>query len=52
MEMLRWGRKDTETGAEWTELWGLDDILSLFGFPEDPDKQISTVILKGVYEDS
>ena len=51
-EFLRWGRKDVKTGQEWTEIWGLDDILSLFGFPEDPDKAISTVVLKGIYEDS
>lgn len=49
--VLKWGRKNVDTGNEWTEIWGLDDILSLFGFPDDDDKLIPTTIVKGIYED-
>jgi len=49
---LQWGRKDTVTGLEWVEIWGLDDVLSLFGFPEDDGKPIRTTLLRGVYEDN
>jgi FMN phosphatase YigB (HAD superfamily) len=48
---LQWGRREVETGLEWVEIWGLDDVLSLFGFPEDEEKLIKTTLLKGVYED-
>lgn len=48
---LQWGRRELETGLEWVEIWGLDDVLSLFGFPEDEDKLIKTTLLQGVYED-
>jgi hypothetical protein len=30
-----WGRRDTARGLDWVEIWGLDDVLTLFGFPED-----------------
>lgn len=46
-EMMHWGRKDLLTGREWVEIWGLDDALQLFGFPEDPDKPIATTYLRG-----
>lgn len=48
---LQWGRREIETGLEWVEVWGLDDVLHLFGLPDDPDKLVRTTILKGVYED-
>lgn len=48
---LQWGRREVETGLEWVEIWGLDDVLSLFGFPDDESKLLSTTLLKGVYED-
>ena len=49
---LQWGRREIETGLEWVEIWGLDDMLSLFGFPDDESKLIKTTLLKGVYEDN
>ena len=58
---MRWGRRslnrtvtmpDGSTAPlEWYELWGLDDLLYLCGLPEDPDKQVRTTYLRGVYED-
>ena len=49
---LQWGRREVETGLEWVEIWGLDDVLSLFGFPDDDSKLLKTTLLKGVYEDN
>jgi len=43
-ELLHWGRRDTATGLQWYELWGLDDILTLFGFPDDDDDDDDKVI--------
>lgn len=45
------GRKDLTTGAEWTELWGLDDVLHMFGFPDDQTKMVRTSRIRGAYED-
>ena len=39
------------SGMEWVELWGLDDILFLFGFPDDPDKPIRTTYIRNVLDD-
>ena len=63
---MQWGRRDLARPAsgsaasegldskrlEWIELWGLDDILFLFGFPEDPTKQIRTTYIKNVLDDN
>mmetsp|Transcript_14122 Transcript_14122/g.23494 ORF Transcript_14122/g.23494 Transcript_14122/m.23494 type:complete len:396 (-) Transcript_14122:286-1473(-) len=54
--LLEWGRKaldrHPETGGlEWVELWGLDDILTLFGFPDDDEKPIRTTVLRGFLQD-
>lgn len=48
---LNYGRKDLRNGNEWVEIWGLDEVLTMFGFPDDPDKPIRSTLLKGVYED-
>lgn len=48
---MQLGRKDLTTGAEWVELWGLDDVLHMFGFPDDPSKMVRTTRIRGVYED-
>lgn len=48
---MSWGRRDTATGVEWIELWGLDDILTIFGFPEDPNKPIRTTYVRNVLSD-
>jgi hypothetical protein len=29
-----WGRRDTAKNVDWVEIWGLDDILTLFGASE------------------
>jgi REG-2-like HAD superfamily hydrolase len=49
--IMSWGRRDTATGLEWHELWGLDDILTLFGFPEDPDKLLRSTYIRNFRED-
>jgi REG-2-like HAD superfamily hydrolase len=36
--VLKWGRKNAKTGRSWTEIWGLDDTLTLFGLPDDEEK--------------
>jgi REG-2-like HAD superfamily hydrolase len=50
-ELMQWGRKDVVTNVEWTELWGLDDALHMFGFPDDPNKPIPTTLLRGFLTD-
>jgi hypothetical protein len=47
-KILEMGRKDLKTNQEWIELWGLDDILYLFGFPEDFSKPFRTTTFKGL----
>ena len=49
--VLKWGRRNSVTGREWTEIWGLDDMLTLFGLPDDEEKLIPVTITKGIYED-
>jgi len=54
--LLLWGRKavnrhPAKGGLQWIELWGLDDILTLFGFPDDPTKPIKATVLRGILED-
>lgn len=49
--LMDWGRRNTQTGREWTEIWGLDDVLYLFGFPEDPEKPIPTTYVRGYRDD-
>lgn len=51
MELMNWGRKNVATGEEWVEIWGLDDILQLFGFPEDLNKPIATTYVRNFYDD-
>lgn len=46
-KLLYWGRRDTERNFDWIELWGLDDVLTLFGFPEDENKPIATTYVRG-----
>ena len=46
-----WGRKDLSTGLEWTEIWGLDDLLFLFGFPDDDEKPIKSTYIRAFTED-
>ena len=50
-KLMYWGRKDTVTNLEWIELWGTDDILTLFGFPLDESKPISTTYIRGYLDD-
>jgi hypothetical protein len=54
--LLEWGRKSLDRnkengGLEWMEIWGLDDVLVLFGFPDDNEKPIKTTYLRGVLQD-
>ena len=49
--LMQWGRKDSDSGLEWYELWGLDDILTLFGFPEDDNKPIKTTYIRNYRDD-
>ena len=51
LELMNWGRKDLERDMEWVEIWGLDDILELFGFPEDLTKPISTTYIRNFLDD-
>lgn len=53
-ENLFFGRKDnsiTDINMEWTEIWGLEEILTLFGFPDDPNLTYKTTVIRGIYED-
>ena len=50
-KLMHWGRKDTVTNLEWIELWGTDDILTLFGFPPDESKPIPTTYIRGYLDD-
>ena len=50
-EIMLWGRRDSTTGVEWVELWGLDDILTVFGLPDDDNKPIKTTYIRGFYDD-
>ena len=50
-KLMHWGRKDTVTNLEWIELWGTDDILTLFGFPADESKPIPTTYIRGYLDD-
>ena len=36
---------------EFDEVWGLDDILYLFGLPDDPSKPIKTTYLRAILDD-
>ena len=45
-EYMKWGRKNMDTGAEWYELWGLDDVLTLSGLPQDDSKTIKTTYIR------
>lgn len=54
--LMLWGRKAVSRhpekgGLNWVEIWGLDEILTLFGFPEDPSKPIRATVLRGFLED-
>ena len=51
LELMNWGRKDLESGREWVEIWGIDDVLELFGFPEDLEKPIATTYVRGYLDD-
>ena len=46
-----WGRRDTAKGLDWIEIWGIDDILTLFGFPADETKPISTTYIRNFRSD-
>ena len=43
-KLLHWGRRDMTTGLQWYELWGLRDILTLFGYDNDDDDDHNKVI--------
>lgn len=59
----QWGRRDTsrtstgeeaspgEGALEWVEIWSLDDVLKLFGLPDDPNKPIKTTYIRNVLGD-
>jgi hypothetical protein len=52
-DLLHWGRRDTATGLQWYELWGLRDILTLFGYDDDDDdKVICTTCVHNAREDN
>ena len=51
LELMNWGRKDVQKDLEWVEIWGLDDILQLFGFPEDLTKPIKTTYIRNYLDD-
>jgi FMN phosphatase YigB (HAD superfamily) len=51
LDFYSWGRKDSITGLEWTEIWDLTDILTLFGFPDDDEKALKTTYIRNVRGD-
>jgi hypothetical protein len=44
---LYFGRRDKKLNIDWVELWGLDDVLHLFGFPPDMERPLATNYMKG-----
>ena len=52
VDMLKWGRRDTEKELEWVELWGLDDVLTMFGFPDDEERYVKTTMIRGMTDDA
>lgn len=50
-ELMYFGRKDTKTGNQWVQLWGLDDILYMFGFPDEEGKSFKTTYIRGSLDD-
>jgi REG-2-like HAD superfamily hydrolase len=61
-QLLEWGRRDldkpapgaandSESRLEWIDLWGLDDVLHMFGFPADATKPIRTTYIRNVLDD-
>jgi len=55
---LFWGRRDLSpdprgptAGLAWLEVWGLDDVLFLFGLPDDPSKPLKTTYMRAVLQD-
>lgn len=58
---LQWGRRSTDRNVtlpdgstvplEWYELWSLEDVLTLFGFPHDTKKTYKTTVLKGAFDE-
>lgn len=49
--LQQWGRRDTAKDLAWVELWGLDDILYLFGLPEDDERPLRTTYIRGFRSD-
>jgi FMN phosphatase YigB (HAD superfamily) len=50
-ELMWWGRRDTSRGLDWVEIWGLDDVLTLFGFPSEDSKPVATTYVRGFRDD-
>jgi FMN phosphatase YigB (HAD superfamily) len=53
-KLMEWGRTDNgnnRNGLKWIEIWDLDDVLTLFGFPEDLNKPIRTTYIRGFLSD-
>ena len=50
-KLMWWGRRDTVRGLDWVEIWGLNDILTLFGFPDDDKKPIATTYIRAFRDD-
>jgi len=46
-----WGRRDPEKDVTWVELWGLDEILHLFGLPDDEERPVRTTYIRGFRDD-
>jgi len=38
-------------GLAWLEVWGIDDVLFLFGLPDDPSKTLKTTYMRAVLQD-
>lgn len=49
--LQQWGRRDLAKDLTWVELWGLDDILFLFGLPEDDERPLKTTYIRGFRSD-
>ena len=51
MKLMTWGRRDPTLDLQWIEFWAIDDILSLFGLPQDENQSFRTTYVRGYRDD-
>lgn len=51
MKLMTWGRRDPRSNLQWIEFWSIDDILQLFGLPQDENMTFRTTYVRGFRDD-